>query len=141
MNKNTLFGILNFSERTDVIHLGEQLGEKYNVVLIKKPHKTLVMLKVRESARNSLFYAGEALACECMVKLGDNKGFAASLGDDPEKVYAMAVIDAVLNSNLPEAAFIIKSLNEWESKIKEKRALESALIMSTKVNFNVMEEQ
>jgi alpha-D-ribose 1-methylphosphonate 5-triphosphate synthase subunit PhnG len=140
MNKNTLFGILNFSERIDVIHLGSRLKEKYNVVALKKPHKTLVMLKIRESARNSLFYAGEALACECMVKLVDNKGFAASLGDDLEKVYAMAVIDAALNSNLPENDFIMESLKEWECKIKEKRALESGLIMSTKVNFNVMEE-
>ncbi|MCL1792549.1 MAG: phosphonate C-P lyase system protein PhnG [Oscillospiraceae bacterium] len=140
MDKNTLFGILNYSERTDVIDLGRRLEKKYGAVPIKKPHKTLVMLKIRESARNSLFYAGEALACECMVKLGDNKGFAASLGDDLEKVYAMAVIDAALNSNLPETGLITESLKKWEGKIKKRRALDSGLAMSTKVNFSVMEE-
>ena len=140
MDKKTLFRILSLSEGADVVDLGRRLAENYNVVTLKKPEKMLVMLKVRESAQNSLFYAGEALACECMVQIGEVKGFAACLGDDLDKVYAMAVIDAALNAELPEVAMILGTLESWERKVTEKRALDAGLAMSTKVNFNIMEE-
>jgi alpha-D-ribose 1-methylphosphonate 5-triphosphate synthase subunit PhnG len=140
MNKKQLFRILNFMESTDVINLGKQLEEKYKVAILKKPKKTLVMLKFRESARNSLFYAGEALACECMVSLDNIKGFAAALGDDLEKVYAMAIIDAAMNTSLPENKHIVDALKMWELELREKHTQDSKIAMSTKVNFNIMEE-
>ena len=140
MNKNKLFYVLNLTESSEVIGFCKQFERKYDITAIKKPQKTLIMLKIRESAKNSLFYAGEALACECMVRIGDVKGFAAALGDDLKKVYSMAVIDAALNAGLPERELIIKTLRFWESKIAEKHAADSRLIMSTKVNFSVMEE-
>ena len=140
MKKNNLFKILSLSESADVIQLGRQLEETYPVTMLKKPQKMLVMLKVRESARNSLFYAGEALACECTVMIGGTKGFAACLGDDTDKVYAMAVIDAVLNAGLPEQALILDALQGWEATIQENHAAEAGLAMATKVNFTVMEE-
>jgi alpha-D-ribose 1-methylphosphonate 5-triphosphate synthase subunit PhnG len=140
MDKRKLFQIMNLTKNTDVIGFCKQIEEKYKITVIKKPQKTLIMLKVRESARNSLFYAGEALACECAVKIGDAKGFAAALGDDMKKVYAMAVIDAVLNAELPESAIITDELQKWESGLREERAGESRRVMSTKVNFSVMEE-
>jgi len=140
MNKSYLFRILNLTNSPDVVGFSKQFEGKFPVTILKKPQKTLVMLKVRESARNSLFYAGEALACECMVKIGDVKGFAAALGDDMNKVYAMAVIDAILNAELPESALIMEALQKWESKIEKARSIESKYTMSTKVNFSVMEE-
>ena len=140
MDKSSLFRILNFTDSADVVSLGGILGDKREVTVLKKPQKTLVMLKVRESAQNTLFYAGEALACECAVKIGETKGFAAALGDDMEKVYAMAVIDACLNAGLSESDMILEKLREWGLKLAEKRAAESKLTMSTKVNFSVMEE-
>ncbi|MCL2226702.1 MAG: phosphonate C-P lyase system protein PhnG [Oscillospiraceae bacterium] len=140
MEKKQLFRILNFTESSEVISFGTHLEAQHDVAVLKKPKKTLVVLKLRESARNSLFYAGEALACECMVAIGNIKGFAAALGDDLEKVYAMAVIDAAMNADLPEKGQILDKLGSWESKLCEKRAQDSKIAMSTKVNFNIMEE-
>ena len=140
MNKSKLFQILSLTNSSDVIDFCGQFEEKYPITVLKKPQKTLVMLKVRESARNSLFYAGEALACECMVKIGDVKGFAAALGDDMKKVHAMAIIDAMLNAGLPESALILDELQKWELAIGKERATKSKYTMSTKVNFSVMEE-
>ncbi|MCL1848499.1 MAG: phosphonate C-P lyase system protein PhnG [Clostridiales bacterium] len=140
MKKNALFRILNQAERAEVVRLGREIEEKHPVTILRKPEIMLVMLKVRESARNSLFYACEALACECTVMLGDTKGFAAGLNDDMEKIYAMAVIDAALNGNLPECALIMDRLGIWEEAIQAKHAYDAKLAMSTKVNFTVMEE-
>ena len=140
MKKNDLFRVMNFTEKSEIIELSAKIEDRYNVLLLKAPQKMLVMLKVRESARNSLFYAGEALACECLVKLEGNKGFAASLGDDTEKVRAMAVIDAVMNSELPERSIVSEALINWEKVLTAKRAYEARIAMSTKVDFNIMEE-
>ena len=140
MEKRQLFRIMNSADSAAVCDCGRRVTDKYPVDVLKKPQKMLVMLKVRESARNSLFYAGEALACECMVQIGGTKGFAASLGDDTDKVYAMAVIDATLNAGLPECDLILDTLREWEKQLHEKRAAEAKLTASTKVSFSVMEE-
>lgn len=140
MDKKTLFRILSLSGSADVAELGRRITEKYGVITLKKPEKILVMLKVRESAQNSLFYAAEALACECLVSIDGAKGFAACLGDDLDKVYAMAVIDAALNKELPERELILDRLENWARQIQEKNALDAKLAMSTKVNFTVMEE-
>ena len=141
MYKKTLFRIMNLTERGEVIKLGNKLAGNHAVKTLKKPQKMLVMLKFRESAKNSLFYAGEALACECLVSIGDTKGFAACLGDDADKVYAMAVIDAAMNAELPEFGMILESLKIWEAAIEDKHSLEAGLAMSTKVDFTVMEEE
>jgi len=140
MDKKSLFKTLSFTGSVEVIGLGDRIAGNHSVVLLKKPEKMLVMLKVRESACNSLFYAGEALACACTVRIGDIKGFAACLGDDTDKVYAMAVIDAALNAGLPERDIILESLRAWEEDILRKQSVEAELTMSTKVNFSVMEE-
>ncbi|MCL1803461.1 MAG: phosphonate C-P lyase system protein PhnG [Eubacteriaceae bacterium] len=140
MDKKTIFRILNLSDGPEVVALGKALDERYNAITLKKPEKMLVMLKTRESAKNTLFYAGEALACECMVSIGESKGYAASLGDDLQKVHAMAIIDAALNAKLPESDMIYQTLESWQAKIREKHALEAGLAMSTKAVFNVMEE-
>ena len=140
MKKKDLFRTLNFADRHLVIELAGQISDKYDVAVLKQPQKTLVMLKMRESAQSSLFYAGEAVACECMVQIDEKKGFASSLGDDLEKVFAMAVIDAALNAKLSECGQISDALNAWEEELNSQRKLEAEITMSTKVNFNIMEE-
>jgi len=140
MKKKQLSMLLNFASRSEVIALGEQLEGKYEVQTLKKPRKTLVMLKLRESAKNSLFYAGEALVCECMVKIKGVGGFAAALGDDFEKVYSMAIIDAVMNLGDPEQERISAIFRKWESQMDKARARDSKIAMSTKVDFNIMEQ-
>ena len=140
MNKRELFRILSLTDGEEVTALCRQVAGQYEVEVLRKPETNLVMLKVRENARNSLFYAGEALACECMVRIGEAKGFAACLGDDLDKVYAMAVIDAVLNGALPACGQIYTALADWGERIDEAQGAEAGLTMSTKVNFSVMEE-
>jgi alpha-D-ribose 1-methylphosphonate 5-triphosphate synthase subunit PhnG len=52
----------------------------------------------------------------------------------------MAVIDAALNARVPETAEITAALDAMSEEIKESRALEARLAMSTKVDFSIMEE-
>ena len=140
MSKKEMFSILSQADGAEITGLAAKIAGAHKVETLKKPEKNLVMLKVRESARSTLFYAAEALACECMVALDGVKGFASCLGDDMEKIYAMAVIDAAVNAGAPETVEILDMLWKWGADIKAARAREAALTMSTKVNFTVMEE-
>ncbi|MDR2615107.1 MAG: phosphonate C-P lyase system protein PhnG [Oscillospiraceae bacterium] len=140
MTKRELFGVMSFAERDELIALAGKIEAGYTVTQSVNPRTTLVLLKFRESAKNTLFYAAEALACECSVRLGEARGFAARLGDDLDCVYAMAVIDAALNAGVPETGEIEAALGDWAARIREVRATQARLVMSTKVDFSIMEE-
>ena len=94
MEKKRLFRILSKADRKDVIHLGEELQQQYSLTIVKKPEKSLVMIKMREPVKNSLFYLGETIITEAVVQLEDTVGTAVTMGDDFEKALHMAIIDA-----------------------------------------------
>lgn len=127
--------------RHQVIELAQEIEKHYPVVLLKKPAKTLVMLKMRESVQKSEFFLGEMLACEAMVKINEHRGMALTAGDDFEKVLAMAVVDAAYNANLPETGLLDKKLALMKQVVDRVEQLEFAANMKSKVQFNVMEGQ
>ena len=94
MEKKRLFQILSRAQRSDVIRLGKMLQQQYPVTIVKKPEKSLTMIRMREPVKNSLFYLGEAIITEAVVSLGDTVGTAVTMGDDFEKTLHMAIIDA-----------------------------------------------
>ncbi len=87
MEKKRLFRILSKADRKDVIHLGEELQQQYSLTIVKKPEKSLVMIKMREPVKNSLFYLGETIITEAVVQLEDTVGTAVTMGDDFERRY------------------------------------------------------
>ena len=99
------------------------------------------MVKVRESARNSLFYLGEALMCSCRVRIADTMGFGYVLGSKRNAAYNLALIDAAFSSG---EAF--ERMSKWEQRIekearrqREKQAKDRALIERTRVDFSTMD--
>ena len=50
-----------------VVDLIRPVMDKYPVRVLRKPAKTLVMIKMRETVAKAQFYLGEMLACEAMV--------------------------------------------------------------------------
>ena len=78
-----------------VVDLIRPVMDKYPVRVLRKPAKTLVMIKMRETVAKAQFYLGEMLACEAMVELEGKKGFALMMGDDTQKAMAAAVLQAL----------------------------------------------
>lgn len=107
---------------------------------VAAPHQGLVMCQVRETARNSRFYLGEALMTECRVRIGDTEGLGAVLGMDTERARAMAVVDAALSqpTPLPVAAELERRLLEAEAELDRRQERLSARVMSSKVDFDTM---
>lgn len=140
MNKREVSKTLTKSSRDDVIALGKLVSSSHDIVTVKKPAKTLIMLKMRESVADSEFYLGELLACEAMVKIGDKTGFAITSGDDYEKVFAMAVIDAAMNANVEETERLSEKLADMDKRVTQCERTESGRIQKSRVDFRVMED-
>lgn len=114
------------------------IEKNHTVHRIHEPRKTLVMAKARDSATFDPFYLGEVLATECTVEVDDNIGFGLVIGDQPERAYMIAVIDASFNGRLPEMGDILPSMMDEEKKISEKQKMELAHSGRTRVNFETM---
>ena len=138
MEKKRLFRILSKADRKDVIHLGEELQQQYSLTIVKKPEKSLVMIKMREPVKNSLFYLGETIITEAVVQLEDTVGTAVTMGDDFEKTLHMAIIDAAENKGV----FVHEDLLlEREQAQRQKMEQENALFQKTKVDFHSMDSE
>lgn len=141
---------LNRYERTRVLAGGDpgvaqaiaaEIEQACDVEVLDAPREELVMVKVRESARNSLFYLGEALMCSCRVRIADTMGFGYVLGSKRNAAYNLALIDAAFSSG---EAF--ERMSKWEQRIekearrqREKQAKDRALIERTRVDFSTMD--
>ena len=138
MEKKRLFQILSRAERSDVIRLGQELQQQYPVTIVKKPEKSLTMIRMREPVKKSLFYLGEAIIMEAVVTLEDTVGTAVTMGDDFEKTLYMAVIDAAENRGVFARNDL---LLEWEQAQQRRIAQENAMFQKTKVDFHSMDSE
>lgn len=138
MEKKRLFQILSRAERSDVIRLGRELQQQYSVTIVKKPEKSLTMIRMREPVKKSLFYLGEAIITEAVVTLEDTVGTAVTMGDDFEKTLYMAVIDAAENRGVFARNDL---LLEWEQAQQRRIAQENAMFQKTKVDFHSMDSE
>lgn len=138
MEKKRLFRILSRAERSDVIRLGQELQQQYSVTIVKKPEKSLTMIRMREPVKKSLFYLGEAIITEAVVTLEGTVGTAVTMGDDFEKTLCMAVIDAAENRGVFAHNDL---LLEWEQAQQRRIAQENAMFQKTKVDFHSMDSE
>lgn len=141
MNKKELFRIMAAADSSMLRELAQPLTAKYGVSIVKEPAKTLAMIKLREPVQNSLFYLGEALVCDIVVELGGTKGTAVVLGDDFDKVSAMAVIDAAFNKKVAETAELTTVLERLAARRQKELELENGLYAKTIVDFQSMDQE
>lgn len=138
MEKKRLFQILSRADRRDVIALGKELQQQYAVTIVKKPEKSLTMIRMREPVKQSLFYLGEAIVTEAVVTLEGTVGTAVTMGDDFEKTLYMALIDAAENKGVfAHEDLLVK----WEQTQQRRIAQENAMFQQTKVDFHAMDSE
>ena len=99
----------------------------------------MTMLRMRESAQHSLFYLGEVLVSETRVKCRDTIGIGLIQGNELEKSYALAVIDAACNAALDGVDQLEKALTQEKQKQDAAHARHVAGILKTRVNFETMD--
>lgn len=119
--------------------LVESLESDYQIELAKEPSVCLTMVRAEDSLEKQEFYLGEALTTECELTVNGVAGFGLCLGEEPERAYCIAVIDAMLAGGMEDAR--LKHFWESQTDAVERRDREDyARAMSTRVDFKLMEE-
>jgi len=123
--------------------IAEQLAavikSNYKINVLDVPNNGLVMMKMRENAKQSLFYIGEVAVIEARVEVQGSIGLGVLIGSDSQLAYNLAVIDAAYNANLPEILSWREILLAEEGLIEKKIKSKTTSILKTKVNFETMD--
>lgn len=119
--------------------LAQQIRSRYAVKTVEAPRQGLVMVKMRESARSSLFYLGEVLVTQAKVQAGGAMGLGIVRGEHAETAFDLAVIDAAYNAALPETLGWHALLEQEEQRLARLQAEEDGRILETKVSFETMD--
>jgi len=139
MNRKRRMQILIDGDRKLAEHLAQQIEGKYSIEMMMEPQHALTMIKMRETAKQSLFYLGEVLVTECKVKLHNVVGTGVVVGDEYDFAYQLAIIDAAFTAHVQEVNQWITLFEESEKAIEKKQNEKRMIINKTKVNFETMD--
>ena len=141
MNKQSLSRISNFADAEVLQSLAKKAVGKRELLFLKKPEKTMVLLQVKEPVKQSRFYLGEMLAVHCIVELEGVRGAAVLMGDDFSKAEAAAVLDAAHSGGFAEFSQVEPELLYLEEQRQRKNAEQTAAVQKTQVSFHVLEDR
>ncbi len=117
----------------------ESIMDTYECREILAPQYGLTMIKMRETAKNSLFYIGEVLITEAKVEINNRIGIGIVVGMKDELAKHLAIIDAAYKADLPETTTWEVQLIKAEKQITKELAKKQAELFETKVSFETME--
>lgn len=117
----------------------ETIMQHYECQEIIPPTYGLTMIKMRESAKKTLFYIGEVLVTEAKVELNQAIGIGIVVGMEEELSKHLAIIDAAYKADVPETREWLPELLEAERLMTEGKAKAQADLFETKVNFDTMD--
>ncbi|MBT2582237.1 phosphonate C-P lyase system protein PhnG [Planococcus sp. ISL-109] len=118
--------------------LAESITQKYECLEISAPQYGMTMIKMRESAKNSLFYLGEVLITETKVEIEGRIGIGIVTGMKEDLSRNLAIVDAAYKAQLPETAAWQQPLLDMEQEIARARVREQTQLFETKVSFETM---
>jgi alpha-D-ribose 1-methylphosphonate 5-triphosphate synthase subunit PhnG len=141
MDKLTLSRVLAFADRAKLGVLAQKAVSGKEVLLLKKPEKTMILLKIREPVRQSRFYLGEALAAHCVVEIDGVRGASVQLGDDLEKTLSAAMLDAAHTGNFPGFELVMDELMSLDASRAAEAGRIASVVRSTQVRFHILEDK
>lgn len=121
--------------------MAAEVRTQCSVSRIEAPAWALVMLTVRETARNSLFHPGEVLVSRAKVQVDGSIGYGLITGDRLQEAEDLALIDGAWNAG---SAFIHEWTNRLEMEeriIEHRRTREQEALSQTKVDFQSMDTE
>lgn len=141
MERKTRTRILVEGDRDVLDQLAREVEQKHDVALVKEPTEELVMLRVRESAQRSQFYLGEALMTSCVVRIGSTYGYGMVMGEDHDKAFDLAVVDAAYTFDPAacEEAGWNALLAQSDERLQAKKRMRNEVLLKTQVDFSTME--
>lgn len=123
-----------------LISLVSEVEKTHGVSIVKKPTVCSTMIRTEDSLEKQEFFLGEALITECEVAVDNTAGYGLCLGEEPQRSYSIAVIDALLHREATPTE-VLRFLDRQRDVIEERERREFNLILRTQVDFKLMEEE
>lgn len=140
MKKSRLSKILVEGSCELISQLAKEVEETNSIHIERSPTTGLVMMKTRDTVSKQPFYMGEVLVTECVVEVDGMYGIGVIMGEEPTRALQMAIIDAAFNAKLSTIHTWMPLLEEEEQKIMSRHEKELAMVSSSRVNFDTMED-
>ena len=121
--------------------LKQKIESEHPIRVVEDPQLSLVMVKMRESAPNSLFYFTEMVVSECKVEVEGVLGIGILQENQLEKSFCLAVIDAAYNASLECCEMLTAMIREQGELQRKQRIHENQQILKTRVNFETMDTE
>ncbi len=121
--------------------LAGRVRREYAVAELAPPEPGLVMTKMRETARNTLFYIGEVLATEAKARVEGHLGLGLIVGNRPEAARDLAIIDAAYNAKLSICDEWISLLEAEEERLAQEYRRHHGRLLETRVEFQRMQTE
>lgn len=131
--------ILVHCEKAFLKQWAEYFKQENEFHVIEEPKNALTMIRMRESAQNSLFYLGEVLVSETRVECKGIIGIGIIQGNELEKSYDLAILDAAFNAKLKGIEKLEKELLKQKKIQEEQHKKYVNQILKTRVNFETMD--
>ena len=141
MNRRRRTAILIDGSQSFAKDLAREIERNYAIQTLSEPQHALTMIKLRETAKNSLFYLGEVLVTETKVQINNQLGIGIVVGNEEELSYELAVIDAAYLGELEETENWTLLFEEEEKRIHKNKVKREKSILKTKVDFEMMDVQ
>jgi len=122
--------VLTATPAHEVKALVEALLERLTDVQVINSRTGLAMLPFADSAKGVTFYLGETLLAEAHVRVGEQQGYAACLGRDLEQAIALAILDAVMQSNEPSTRAEQSSILTFVAAAAQQQAAAEQALLS-----------
>jgi len=97
--QSVYLSILTATPAEAVKQFVEALLARLSTVQVITSRTGLAMLPFTDTVKGVTFHLGETLLAEAHVRVGDQEGYAACLGRDLTQAIALAILDALLQSN------------------------------------------
>ncbi len=97
--QSVYLSILTATPAQEVKEFVEALLARFTTVQVITSRTGLAMLPYGDSVKGVTFHLGETLLAEAHVRIGNQEGYAACLGRDLAQAIALAILDAILQSN------------------------------------------
>ena len=110
------------------------------IEVCKAPETGLVMMMARDCFDTD-FCLGEVLVTVAETKIGNARGYAMVLGDEPRRAVISASVDALLNGNDEHLKTkLSRFMRTVESLQRKKQKSQERLAASTRVQFDMIPE-
>ena len=100
MNQEHMMVVLGSLDLQGLQEIAAKIAATSTIAIMKPAHTALVMMGVKDSVQMVPFYLGEVLISQCAVTVDETIGYGFMMGEDLEKVYCLAVIEAALVGNI-----------------------------------------